>query len=285
MGKRRFIGLHIQADYPLKSIKPNIYYVVTLNKEEKRYTDFFILNGNIYFETAIIMSACERTENYYCCTIEKLKRFVTKVNISQFFKCRKKMELETVSDLLLMAVECGYKREIHFHEFYEAEEELKSDFSSRYKFDDFKFAVSIDLNPPSHPGDALITKSHDGAEITLDMISDERKQPVPDCIKDEIAHYANTMLEENLIDIKDVRFLLHAKIEFEVIGTLYRSYRVEIIMIGENRTQLHKVYFCLCDCEKEQENAMEEYFKNELFPDKVVDIKGDSANGTKQKAC
>lgn len=99
MGKRRFIGLHIQADYPLKSIKPNIYYVVTLNKEEKRYTDFFILNGNIYFETAIIMSACERTENYYCCTIEKLKRFVTKVNISQFFKCRKKMPNLTKPDL------------------------------------------------------------------------------------------------------------------------------------------------------------------------------------------
>ena len=93
------------------------------------------------------------------------------------------------------------------------------------------------------------------------------------------------MLEENLIDIKDVRLLLHAKIEFEVIGTLYRSYRIEIIMIGENRKQLHKVYFCLCDCENEQENAMEEYFRNELFPDKVVDIKGDSANGIEQKAC
>lgn len=267
MGKRRFIALDLQADYPLNSIKPNIYYVVTLNKEEKRYANFFILNGNIYFET----------KNYYCCTIEKLKRFVTKVNISQFFKCRRKMELETVSDLLLMVVECGYKREIDFHEFYEAEEELKFDFSSRYKFDDFKFAISIDLNPPSHPGDALITKSHYGAEITLDMISDERKQPVPDCIKDEIAHYINTMLEENLVDIKDVRFLLHAKIEFKVIGTLYRNYRVEIIMIGENRKQLHKVYFCLCDCSEEQENAMEEYFKNELFPDKV--IKEDSENG------
>lgn len=211
MGKRRFIGLDIQADYPLNCIKPNIYYGVTINKEEKRYAYFFILNGNIYFKAAIYMSACERTENYYCCTIEKLRRFVTKVNISQFFKCRKKMELETVSDLLLMAVECGYKREINFHEFYEAEEELKSDFSSRYKFDDFNFAVSIDLNPPSHPGDALITKSHFGAEITLDMISDERKQPVPDCIKDEIAHYANTMLEENLIDIKDVRFYFMQK--------------------------------------------------------------------------
>lgn len=249
--------------------------MVTLNKEEKRYANFFILNGNIYFKAAIYMSTCERTENVYCCSMEKFKRFIAKTNISQFFKCRKKMELETVSDLLLMAVECGYKREIDFNEFYETESELKSDFSSRYKFDDFKFAVSIDLNPSSHPGDALITKSHYGAEITLDMISDERKHPVPDCIKDEIAHYANTMLEENLIDIKHVRFLLHAKIEFEVIGTLYRSYRVEIIMIGENRKQLHKVYFCLCDCEKEQENAIEEYFKNELFPNKAVDIMED----------
>lgn len=41
MGKCRFIGLHIQADYPLKSIKPNIYYVVTLNKEKKRCANFF----------------------------------------------------------------------------------------------------------------------------------------------------------------------------------------------------------------------------------------------------
>lgn len=281
MGKRRFIGLDIQADYTLNCIKPNIYYRVTLNKEEKRYACFFILNGNIYFKAAIYMSACERTENYYCCTIEKLRRFVTKTNISQFFKCRKKIELETVSDLLLMAVECGYKREIDFNEFYEAESELKSDFNSRHRFEDFNFAISIDLNPSSHPGDALITKNHFGAEITLDMISDERKQPVPDCIKDEIAHYTNTMLEENLIDIKDVRFLLHAKIEFEVIGTLYRDYRVEIIMIGENRKQLHKVYFCLCDCSKEQENAMEEYFKNELFPDKTVNISEDSKNGNR----
>lgn len=35
MGKRRFIVLDIQADYPLKSIKPNIYYRLTLNKEKR----------------------------------------------------------------------------------------------------------------------------------------------------------------------------------------------------------------------------------------------------------
>ena len=56
-------------------------------------------------------------------------------------------------------------------------------------------------------------------------------------------------------------------------------------MADKNGNQLHKNDFCLCDCEKEQENAMEEYFRNELFPDKVVDIKGDSANGIEQKAC
>ena len=58
MGKRRFIVLDIQGDYPLKSIKPNIYYRVTLNKAGKRHVDFFVLNGNIYFETAIYMGAC-----------------------------------------------------------------------------------------------------------------------------------------------------------------------------------------------------------------------------------
>ena len=280
MGKRRFIVLDIQADYPLKSIKPNIYYRLTLNKEKKKYADFFILNGNIYFKLEVVKSACERTVDCYCCTIEKLKRFIIKTNISQFFKCRKKIELEIVSDLLLMAVECEYKREIdHNGEFYEAESELKSDFSDRYKFDDFKFAVSIDLNPSSHPGDVLITKSHFGAIITLDMISDERKQPVPDCIKEKIVFFANNMLEENLIDIKDVRFLLHAEIEFEVIGSLYKNYRVEIIMIDKNRNQLCKEKFYLYDCGKEQKNAMEEYFKNELFPDKRVNIVEDSANG------
>lgn len=278
MGKRRFIGLHIQADYPLKSIKPNIYYGVTLNKEEKRYADFFILNGNIYFETAIIMSACERTENYYCCTIEKLKRFVTKVNISQFFKCRRKMELETVSDLLLMVVECGYKREIDFHEFYEAERELKSDFSKWHKYDDFHF-ISKKLNPYANPGDAKMGNTPFGASITLDMISDRRKQKVPDCIKEEIIYWTNTMLDEKLVDIESVRFLLHAEIAFEVVGSLFKSYKVNIVMVDKEGNQLHKSRFCLCDCEKEQENAMEEYFKNELFPDKTTNITGDSANG------
>lgn len=273
MRKHSFIVLDIQADYPLKCIKPNIYYRVTLNNEEKRFARFFILNGNIYFEISIVKSACEITTDYYCCTIEKLNRFIKKINISQFFKCKKKIELETAGDLLLIAVECGYKREIdHNGEFYEAEKELKSDFRNRYEFDDFKFAVSIDLNPLSHPGDALITKSHSGAKIILDMISDRRKQPVPDCIKDEIVYFTNKMLEENLIDIKDVRFLLYAEIEFEVIGTLYKNYRVHIIMINGEREQLHEECFCLYDCGEEQENAMGEYFKNELFPERIINV-------------
>jgi len=266
MSNRRFIVLDIQLDYPIKEVRPNIYYRLTIDKEEKRHASFFIVNGNIYLEVMVCKSTCERTVDCYCCSIEKLKRFITKVNISQFFKRRKKTELEVVGDLYVVVLECGYKREIDCNEYNEAEDELKSDFGSRYKFDDFKFAVSTDLNPSSHPGDALITKSHFGAIITLDMISDRRKQPVPDCIKDEIAHWANNMLEENLIDIKDVRFLLHAEIEFEVVGTLHKDCKVEIVMVDKNRNQLHKEHFCLCDCEKEQENAMEKYFKNELFP-------------------
>ena len=71
--------------------------------------------------------------------------------------------------------------------------------------------------------------------------------------------------------------MLHAEIAFEVVGSFFKSYKVYIIMADKNGNQLHKNDFCLCDCEKEQENAMEEYFRNELFPDKVVDIKGDSA--------
>lgn len=277
MGKRRFIVLDLQGDYPLNGIKPNIYYRVTLNKEEKRYSYFFILNGNIYFEVAIYMSACERTEDFYCCTIEKLKRFVTKINISQFFKCRKKMELETVSDLLLLAVECGYKREIDFHEFYEAEEELKSDFSKWHKYDDFNF-ISKKLNPDANPGDVKMGSTPFGATITLDMISDRRKQKIPDCLKEEIIYWTNTMLDEKLVDIKSVHFLLHAEIAFRVIGSLFKSYKVNIVMIDRNGNQLHKRDFCLCDCEKKQENVMEEYFKNELFPKKTVDNVEDLVN-------
>lgn len=270
MSNSRFIVLDIQSDYPLGSIKPNIFYRLTLNKEEKRYARFFILNGNIYFEIAVYKSACERTEDYYCCSIEKLKRFITKTNISQFFKFKKKTELENVNDLYIIIMECGYKREIDLNEFYEAENELKSDFSSRYKFNDLKFEKSVDLNPRSHPGDVLITKSHYGAIITLDMVHDNRKQPVPDCIKDEITYFANKMLEENLIDIKDIRFMLHAEIEFEVIGSLSKDCGVEIIMIDKDRNQLHKVHFSLYDLGKEATAMMEEYFKNELFPDKVT---------------
>lgn len=73
MSNHRFIVLDIEANYPLESIRPHVYYRVSINKEEKRYARFFILNGNIYFRAAIYMSACERTENDYCCSIEKLK--------------------------------------------------------------------------------------------------------------------------------------------------------------------------------------------------------------------
>lgn len=263
----KFILLDIQPDYPLKNIKPQIYYSMTIDKQEKRYyLYFFILNGNIYLEMEIYKSACD-TAKYYCCSIEKFKNFLLKTDILQFFKFKRKTELETVNDLYIMLMECGYKRKINFEEYCEAKAELKSDFRSRYKFEDFKFVVSTNLNPPSHPGDALITKNYFGATITLDMISDRRKQPVPDSIKDEISYWVNKMLEENLIDVKDVHFLLHADIEFEVIGTLYKTYRIHIIMVDNSGNQLHKARFCLCDYRRQGlENVMEEYFKNELFP-------------------
>lgn len=271
MGKRRFIVLDIQAEYPLENIKPYIFYKIDLeiSRENKIYFNFFILNGNFYYKRI-----CYRNDNrddiyYYCCSVEKLKKFITKTNISQFFCRKKKVSPETVYDLRVMLMECGYKREIDFDEFYEAESELKSDFSKWHKYNDFHF-LSISLNPNAHPGDAQIGTIPYGATITLDMISDRRKQKVPDCIKEERAYWANTMLEEKLVDIEKVRFLLHAEIGFKVIGTLYKNCRIEIIMVDKNGNQLHKAYFYLCDCSKEQEEAMEEYFKNELFPDMTV---------------
>ena len=278
MSNRRFIVLDIQPDYPLESVKPNTFYILALNEEERRYYHFFILNGNIYFK--IIVYGKKDTKDYYCCSIEKLKRFIIKSNISQFFKREKKKELETVDDLRIMLMECGYKREIDFYEIYEAEENLKSDFSKWHKYDDFHF-ISKTLNPNAHPGDAQMGTTPFGATITLDMISGRRKQKVPDCIKEEIIYWTNTMLDEKLADIEDVRFLLHAEIAFETVGSLFKSYKVNIVMVDKKGCQLHKSRFCLCDCEKEQERAMEEYFKNELFPEKVIKSKEESVNGNR----
>lgn len=166
-------------------------------------------------------------------------------------------------------MECEYKREINFNEFYESECELKSDFSNWHKFDDFIFKAQA-LDPNSHLGDVLISKSHFGANITLDMILDRRKQSIPDYIKKEIIYWTNTMLDEKLADIKSVCFLLHASIEFEVIGTFYKNYQIYMIMVDKNGKQLHEARFSLFDCEIEQRNAMDDYFKNELFPEKAV---------------
>ncbi len=267
MEKRRRIVLNIQADYPLNNIKSCIFYRLTLeiSKENSRYFDFFILNGNFYYERICYRNDNRDFENYYCCSIEKLKKFISRSNISQFFSRKRKISLEIADDLQVMLMKCGYKREIKFNEFHEAECELKSDFSKWHKYDDFHF-ISKKLNPHANPGDAKMGNVPFGATITLDMISDRRKQKVPDCIKEEIIYWTNKMLEENLIDIESVRFLLHAEIAFEVIGSLFRSYKVNIVMVDKEGNHLHKARFCLCDCEKEQENAMEEYFRNELFP-------------------
>ncbi|MCI8771335.1 MAG: hypothetical protein HFH73_09335 [Lachnospiraceae bacterium] len=280
MGKRRFIVLDIQGDYSLENIKPHIFYRLTLeiNKENRRYFYFFILNGNFYYENICYRNINTDLDFYYCCSIEKLKRFIAKTNISQFFSRKKKISLETVDDLRVMLMECGYKREIGYGEFSEAKSELKSDFSRWHKYDEFHF-ISKRLNPYANPGDAEMGTTPFGATITLDMASDRRKQKVPECIKEEIIYWTNTMLGEKLADIKSVRFLLHAEIAFETVGTLFKSYKVNIVMLDKKGCQLHKSRFCLCDCEKEQENAMEEYFRNELFPDKAVGIKEDSANG------
>lgn len=261
----RFIVLDVSPDYPLKHVKPNVFYRVSFEMEEgKRYGHFFILNGNIYYEFF-------NDHDYICCSIEKLKRFITKENVKQFFfKHDKKEQLETVNDLCVMVMQCGFKREIDHGEYDEAEDNLKSDFSKRFKFDDFKF-VSRQLNPRSFPGDALISENKWGSTITLDMISNRRKQPVPDCIKEDICYFANDMLEENLIDVKDVCFLLHATIEFSVIGTLSKNYQVNIIMIAKDGGLLYEKRFCLCDCEMNKRVAMEEYFKNELFPCKEAE--------------
>ncbi|RKI36022.1 hypothetical protein D7V86_26260 [bacterium D16-51] len=280
MGKRRFIVLDIQGDYPLGKIEPHIFYRITLetSRENRKYFYFFILNGNFYYESICYGNINKDLDLFYCCTIEKFKRFIAKTNISQFFSRMKKIRLETADDLRVMLMECGYKREIDYGEFKEAERELKSDFSKWHKYDDFHF-ISKKLNPHANPGDAQMGTTPFGATITFDMVSDRRKQRVPDCIKEEIIYWANTMLGEKLADIESVRFLLHAEIAFETIGTLFKSYKVNIVMVDKKGNQLHKDRFCLCDCEKGQEEAMEEYFRNELFPGKTVGIMEGSVNG------
>ena len=260
---RRRIFLSVSSDYPLEHLKANVLYGVQFELDEgTKYGSFFVLNGNIYYNLG--------SDTYICCSIQNLKKFITKDSIKQFLFKHKKIDIESVNDLCIMVMKCGYTREIDSDDYDEANGELKSDFRSRYKFDDFKFSESLELNPKAHPGDVLITQSRWGSIITLDMISDRRKQLVPDAIKDEISYHANNMLEENLMDIKDVAFLLYAEINFEVIGTLSKHFKISIIMIDGKREQLQEEHFCLCDCEDDMEDTMEEYFKNELFPDKAT---------------
>ena len=135
------------------------------------------------------------------------------------------------------------------------ESELRSDFSKWHKYDDFHF-TSKKLNPCANPEDVQMGTTRYGATVTFDMISDGRKQKVPDCIKEEIIYCSNTMLDEKLVDIENVRFLLHAEISFETVGSLFNKYRVRIVMVDKKGNQLHKNDFCLCDCGKEQENEM-----------------------------
>lgn len=144
------------------------------------------------------------------------------------------------------------------------ESELRSDFSKWHKYDDFHF-ISKKLNPNANPGDVKLGSTPFGSTIILDMISDRRKQKVPDCIKEEIIYWTNTMLDEKLADIESVCFLLHAEIAFEVIGSLFKSYKVYIIMADKSGNQLHKNNFCLCDCEKNRKMLWRNILRRNCF--------------------
>lgn len=268
----RFIVLNVAPNFPLDSIKANVMYIFSTSSSysedaDKESVTLFVNNGNIYlyFRRFNNKNISNNMEIRMCCSITRLKRFVASENIKKFIiQHGRKKQLETIADLYKAVFKCGYAREIERDEYYEAESNLKSDFSERCKFDDLNFTTKA-LSARSHPGDALVTQSRWGSTIIFDMISNRRKQQIPNCIKDEILHWANKLMEENLLTFKDVRFLLHAEIELEVLGSLSKRYKVRIIMIDKNGEQLSKKDFCLCDCTKEMEDAMEKYFKEELF--------------------
>lgn len=261
---RKYICLDVRPEYLLTNLKANIFYYThpfnPWNMDKKGSSCGFIVNGNIYCEFNIL----DEKDIYVCCSLAKLKRFLVSSNIKSIFLHRKKEELETIEDLYIAVVNCGFTRKIDWEEYEEARRNLKSDFSKRWKFDDFNLRAQA-LKESHHPGDALIQGSRFGTDIILDMVSNRRMQPVPECLKEEITYWINNMLEEDCIDITEVRFLLHAKIQFEVVGSLYRSYQVEIIMVDKDGIKIKTKDFCLCDCSREMEQAMEEYFKNELF--------------------
>ena len=268
----RRIVLDVSLDYPLKNIVSGTIYriAVDIEDERKKHVSIFIWDGNIYYESTIYgkLDQIER----YCCSVEKMKRFITQENIKYFFHNHgKRKKQKTVKELYEIIISCEYKWKISFCEYYEAKNNLQSDFSGWYNYDDLNF-VSETLNPCSHPGDASISKGswQESSVITLDMIADQRRNPVPECIKEKISYFANCMLREELADIKDVRFLLHAKIEFRVVGSLYKHYKIYIIMVDDCGNHLCENRFCLCDCEKEMEDAVEEYFRSELFPEKAA---------------
>ena len=265
---RKHIVLTVSPDYLLSNIKANIMYIShPFNPYKKSIngdSTFFIMNGNIYcafrnFDT----SKCDET--YMCCSIIKLRKFLSTTNIKNFILYRRKEQLETIEDLYNAVINCGFTRIIDFWEYREAVKDLKSDFGKRYKFDDFTF-VSKPLSFTSRPGDILLQASTYIMKMVIDMISNRRKQAIPECLKEEISYEMNNMLEENAIDITDVQFLLHGIIKFEVIGTLFKKYQLEIVMMDNSgEVELNNKNIYLCDCSNEMEMAVEEYFRNELF--------------------
>lgn len=265
------IYLQVSPNYLLRNVRANVVYTTNAfnpytKKTNRCNSSLFVNNGNIYCNFRDFED-CK--EIYVCCSIIKLKKFITSTNIKNFMSFHRKAEkLELIADLYECVINCGFTRKIKEVEYYEAEQNIKSDMKNRYKFEDFKF-VSKGLVSNSYPGDVAIQNSRDGFEIALDMISQNRKQPVPEFLKNHITYYSNNMLEENILNIDDVWFLLRACIDFTEGGTLYKHYRVEIIMINKNKEELQKkrLYICCQDnYSSENVNDMEMYFKNELFP-------------------
>ena len=268
----RIIVLDVSLGYPLKNIVPGTIYRIAVDIEDgrKKHVSIFMWDGNIYYQSSVY-GKIDKIEHYWC-SIEKMKRFITQENIKYFFQNHEKRKRQkTIKELYEMLISCEYKWKISFCEYYEVKNNLQSDFSDWYKFDDLYF-VSEALSPSNHPGDASISDGswRESSVITLDMIADQRKNPVPECIKEKISYFANCMLREKLVDIKYVQFLLHAKIEFTVIGSLHKDYKIYIIMVDDCWNHICEKRFCLCDCKKEMEDAVEGYFRSELFPEKAV---------------
>lgn len=267
--------------YPVDHIKANRMYIV-------RYSNvMFIANGNIY-----VQIRKNDDEKYYCCTIDKFKKWGSIENLKRVVTLKGKNEIKTITDLMDAIIECGCSRKLDYFEYLEAENDsLLENSDYKYNVDDFIFQSYHDFSRGFKMNGTGFRESegrifYDGnINFSLDLCVGGIRKDLPACILKEIEREANKLLEVNFVkpkDIKDVKFTCYAKVELSHSicnngnHVFYRSYsiHIEIDKISNyyNDFDLDNVDmkflkhadFYLCD-RPWTEKPFDEFIRNEMF--------------------